>query len=363
MLHSRRQRFGRGRSGGRQRRRLALETLEDRILLSLDLNQLFVDRAYADLLGRAPEPTAEQAWTSLLRTGVAPQSVAVLIEQSQEFWTKQVREAYESYLRREPEDTGFQAWVHGRQSVGSELALDAYFLGSPEYVQKAGGTAAGFVRALYQDVLNRQPEDAALSGWSGLIQGGASYTSVAAQVLGTFEASEVRIGHFYHQYLTRQGDETGLISWAFAVYGGLTLEEVRSQFLGSTEYYREPQRIQDNPVLRWNQVLLQTVARDATVPTLASRNMAIVQAAVADAINGIDGSPAYMVSMAPPAGASVEAAVAAAAHRALVTLYPGQEAQLDAEFVDALATISDGPAKTDGMALGQSVADAVYAQR
>src|SRR4051794_29283288 len=40
-------------------------------------------------------------------------------------------------------------------------------------------------------------------------------------------------------------------------------------------------------VLRWNEVLLQAVRCDQTAPPLAARNMAIVHAAVYDAVNSV----------------------------------------------------------------------------
>jgi hypothetical protein len=352
------------RNAYRKNRRPALEPLEDRTLLSVDLNQLFVDRAYANLLGRTPEPAAEQAWISLLRTGVTPQAVAVTIEQSDEFWARQVRVAYQNFLRRDPEDAGFQAWVHNRQAVGGEVNLDAFFLSSSEYLTNSASTINGFLHAIYNDVLGRDPDDVGLNEWGSMLQGGATDLSVAAGVLASPEANQVLVSHFYHQYLTRAPeDDGGPFAWAIAVDQGLTREDMRAQFVGSQEFFNSPERLLEHPVLRWNQVLLETIRRDATAPPLASRNMAIVQASVADAVNAINGTPAYMVSMAAPSGASVEAAVAGAAHQALVRLYPGQQAQLDAELADALSTIPDGQSKTDGMALGQSVADAISARR
>src|SRR5262249_34354646 len=56
-------------------------------------------------------------------------------------------------------------------------------------------------------------------------------------------------------------------------------------------------------------------------------------------------------------------AVAAAAHRALIALYPAQTAALDAKLTASLATIPDGKAEDDGVALGRSVADQILALR
>ena len=57
--------------------------------------------------------------------------------------------------------------------------------------------------------------------------------------------------------------------------------------------------------------------------------------------------------------ASREAAVAAAAHRALVTFYPAQAMALDTKLTASLAAIPDGKAEDDGVALGRFVADQV----
>ena len=61
--------------------------------------------------------------------------------------------------------------------------------------------------------------------------------------------------------------------------------------------------------------------------------------------------------------ASPEAAVAAEAHRALVALYPTQAAALDDKLNTSLASIPDGKARDDGVALGRSVADEILALR
>jgi hypothetical protein len=65
-----------------------------------------------------------------------------------------------------------------------------------------------------------------------------------------------------------------------------------------------------------------------------------------------------------PAGASAEAAVAAAAHRILVHYLPAQApAILDPAYTASLAAIPDGQAKTDGVATGEQVAALLIAER
>jgi len=119
-----------------------------------------------------------------------------------------------------------------------------------------------------------------------------------------------------------------------------------------------------NPVTDWNTTLLDAVRTASSAPPLASRNMAMVHAAIYDSVNSISKkySP-YRVSIDAPAGASEEAATAAAAHRTLVGLYPAQAGKFDAALQSSLAKIPDGKAKQDGIALGQQVADQIISSR
>jgi RHS repeat-associated protein len=110
-------------------------------------------------------------------------------------------------------------------------------------------------------------------------------------------------------------------------------------------------------VLDWNAITLQAIQTGSSNPPKSSRVLGMVQAAVYDAVNAIDGThEVYYSAATAPAGASAEAAVAAAAHKVLVSLYPNQATGLNAEYVSALATIADGVGKTQGITLGEQVA-------
>jgi hypothetical protein len=95
------------------------------------------------------------------------------------------------------------------------------------------------------------------------------------------------------------------------------------------------------------------------------RTLAMVHIAMFDAANAAE--PRYTPYVgnlpAPPAGASAEAAAAAAAHRVLSLVFPSPVGQFDATLVASLASIPDGTAKTDGIAYGIVVANAVVAAR
>ena len=99
-----------------------------------------------------------------------------------------------------------------------------------------------------------------------------------------------------------------------------------------------------------------------TPPPVAYRTMAIVQVSVFDAVNTITRRyPALRTKITASPGASVDAAVAAATRTALAKLIPAEQAAIDADYQAALKTIADGPAKADGIAVGEQAAAAVVA--
>jgi hypothetical protein len=116
-------------------------------------------------------------------------------------------------------------------------------------------------------------------------------------------------------------------------------------------------------VTDWNVIALNATAVPAN-SILQSRVLAIVHGAIYDAVRAIDRKgAAYAVELNAPAGTSVDAAVASAAHGVLVRLAPGQKATLDSALAAALAKVPDGRAKSDAVELGAQVAERSVALR
>src|SRR6185436_17419810 len=79
-------------------------------------------------------------------------------------------------------------------------------------------------------------------------------------------------------------------------------------------------------VARWNRVMTAAAA-EQTDPLTESRVFAVVHAAIHDALNAIERrNEPYREGLTANAGALPEAAVAAAAHAALVGLLPARKA-------------------------------------
>ena len=121
---------------------------------------------------------------------------------------------------------------------------------------------------------------------------------------------------------------------------------------------------QADVVTDWNSAALNAIRTTRMPPPRASRNLAILHASIYDAVNGIQQThKPYFVQGAGPEGTSIEAAANAAAHKALLALFPAQATGFDSLGSNTLASIPEGQAKTDGIAWGESVAGEILAWR
>ncbi len=118
-------------------------------------------------------------------------------------------------------------------------------------------------------------------------------------------------------------------------------------------------------ISEWNQIAQATLtANTATSVPEDILYMGFVQAAVYNAVVGIEGryEPYRFPARAPKA--SSQAAAAAAAYKILLTYSPdAQHAGLDSAYAQSLAKVPDGKAKTAGVKFGQMAASALIAQR
>src|SRR5258705_841222 len=122
-----------------------------------------------------------------------------------------------------------------------------------------------------------------------------------------------------------------------------------------------------NPVVQWNRNLLLIVRPPGVQPATVhpTRSFAIMHAAIYEPVNSIYRvHRPYLARLSgAPRAASQEAAAAAAAHRVLVGLYPTLKSTLDTELLQSLAQIPDGERKTEGILVGQTIADRILALR
>lgn len=112
----------------------------------------------------------------------------------------------------------------------------------------------------------------------------------------------------------------------------------------------------------WNQEALGAIADSARLAPEASRDLAILYAAIYNSVEGISGDYTLYASgsYSGPSGmaaegASTEAAVAAAAFTVLQGLYPSMTGDFSTLYSSQLSGIADGQAKLDGINYGTLV--------
>ena len=148
--------------------------------------------------------------------------------------------------------------------------------------------------------------------------------------------------------------------------------------LGLALFALSPGAARADAVITWSQNALKAAGAACVIATgngLAEARMyAMMHAAVHDALNAIDRrSRPYAFDGRASGPTSVEAAAAAAARDVLVSVIAGLPvdpacvtngtADVNASYATALAAIPSGPAKANGVALGQAAAAAMVALR
>ena len=117
-------------------------------------------------------------------------------------------------------------------------------------------------------------------------------------------------------------------------------------------------------VVYWCEVTLNAIKAEKTPPPIAARNLAVVHIAIYDAANAVDRKyePFRFDERVPP-GASVEAAVSAAAYRTLVNIYPRQIPAFNDALRAVLTPLPRSPRTSAGIAVGETIAKKVLEWR
>lgn len=133
---------------------------------------------------------------------------------------------------------------------------------------------------------------------------------------------------------------TAIRTTAAACLCGLALISTAS--VGSTTALAADESASSNQVLDWNQIFIDTLIATNTPNSSSQRLGAIVHTAIFDALNGIERryTPIFIHSRAPH-NASRRAAVIAAAHTALLGLFPSRQPSLDASYDASVAELSE----------------------
>jgi hypothetical protein len=202
-------------------------------------NAGFVTAVYHDLLNRVPSASERAHWVAALASGTSRAAAATDILTSSAYRTALVQSDYQAYLDRNADATGVSYWVGQLAGGATDEELQASIGGSAEFFSRAGGTNAGFVTALYHDLLNRAPSGSELSSAESALVAAETLSRVqqVTTVLTDHAYRAALVQSFYEAYLGRSADASGVSYWVGLLAGGATDEELQASIVGSAEFF------------------------------------------------------------------------------------------------------------------------------
>jgi len=213
--------------------------LEDRTLLNggAPANQLVVAAMYQALLHRpVVDPVGLATWPAALERGLSTQDVALQIANSTEARTKQVQSLYGQYLHRQADPAGINAFGTALAAGQTLEQVAAAMVSSPEYFQtRAGGSASGFLKTLYGDVLGRDVDTTGQATFGPLVGQAQGRRQVADALFGSHEFRQNLVQDYYQYFLGRPADAAGLNSWTDSLRHGSLVQHVMAGIAGSPE--------------------------------------------------------------------------------------------------------------------------------
>ncbi len=203
----------------------------------------YVEHAYEVYVGRAPNSTELSQWYDHLQTGGSRSAMTSALSKTPEFAGSMVDEMYSTALGRTPDTAGSAYWLDvlvGQKTPFAELGI--YFYGSAEYYNRSGGNDESFIRALYRDLLHREPEATGLAYWKGeLAKSTVGPPDIASGFYVSLESRRDRADALYQRVLGRPADAVGRDSAAERILVADDLV-VAAELGTSEEFYVAAQR-------------------------------------------------------------------------------------------------------------------------
>lgn len=214
----------------------------------------FVARLYGDVLARPADSTGLALWTNYLGVNCNAQGFATISRgffDSQEFRTNRslgltdlVRVLYRTFLNRDPDPAGLAGWTEFFRQTRLGIALHG-FLPSAEFQRlvpnRRNPTAvAAVVTRLYQEILQRNPDQAGLAGWVNYVVTTGDVEGMALSFLASQEFDSRRLTFrdyvtILYRALLGRAPDAGLDGWE-AILRDSLLRAVDAGFVRSPEF-------------------------------------------------------------------------------------------------------------------------------
>jgi acid phosphatase len=209
-------------------------------------NDAFVSFLYQTLYERAPDPAGLAIWNAQSSSTAQRGDLLVSFLREAEFGQTHTDSANQNVVNtaylglwNHAADNGFAGYVAGlaNGTIPDAASLATQFINSPEY-QSIGATR-NYVLALYQGVLNREPDWTGYRSWrDNLLSQALTDKQAYADFLKSTEFQTVNqsIELLYEVYLGRATDGAGLSTWMQAQRSGATMDQVAGAIASSAEF-------------------------------------------------------------------------------------------------------------------------------
>ncbi len=197
-------------------------------------NAIYVQNVYGLLLDRVSDG---QMWVNLLDSGTSPAFVVQEIEGSSEYLKDLVNGLYLHYLNRPGESSALDMWANMLANGVTIEQVTEDLVSSAEYFSLHGGTNAGFVAGLYEDILGRTASAGDIQGWVNALNNGVTRDAVAVAFLVSREYRIRLVDSYYNEFLRRPADPAGQAAAVAALAAGAPDQEVLASIFGSPEGY------------------------------------------------------------------------------------------------------------------------------
>jgi autotransporter-associated beta strand protein len=204
-------------------------------------SETFLGALYQTLLKRSPDLPGFVFWLAQLNAGLSRNDVSSGFETSPEYRGLVVDNFYQRLLSRAPDAAGRQFFVNLLLTGHSTTEVATLLASSPEYFANHGqGTNAGFISALYQDILLRPATAAEIAAWLPVLQQGgvSSRAGAAFQLLRMPEGVGLAVDDNYREILGRQESALERQAWIDAVFrNAVSPIDLTAVFAGSSEFF------------------------------------------------------------------------------------------------------------------------------
>jgi hypothetical protein len=202
-------------------------------------DQRFVNSVYLTVLHRPVDPDGLASFTTVLSQGIAPDQIALAVQNSDEGRTVLVQDLYVTLLGREADGSGLLTFGNALKGGATVEQVKAVLLGSDEFFQNPGlghGDNPTWLASVYQDVLHRPLDGFGEATFLQALANGVRRDQVAQLILTSPEGFATLVQTSYLEFLGRASDQPGFDFWVNFLQHGARDEALLAGFLGSPEY-------------------------------------------------------------------------------------------------------------------------------